>query len=436
MAARQKLEIPRTRDLGGGVRLHVVPTSRFTTAYARIVFSRDLADDATATAILAEVLQSATERHPTREALAHRLDDLYGASLGVGVRKLGDRQLLSASLEWPTRGVGGRQRARARGLALLSDVVARPLRGPDGLDASMVDLECANHRRTLAALADDKSRHAMRRCLEIGCRGEPYGLDALGRAADITAVTPQRLGRLHHRLLQRLPAEIFLVADVDPDEACAEVRRHLLWPKRASTAARLPPVASVRAPHRRPRHGRETDDIAQGRLVMLYRAPLRPSSPSLAAALTVAGVLGGPAGRLFKVVREEAGLCYRISGGWHPAKGLFIVEAGIDPAHERRARRLIQDLVREACAGVLEPHAHHAFLEGAAHGVAALADDRAGLVGWAQESLALGLDPSPTRHLAALEAVTPAGIRRVGRRLGLDATFFLAPIGAEGGGAA
>lgn len=433
MAARQKLEIPRTRDLGRGVRLHVVSTSRFTTAYARIVFSRDLGAEATATAILAEVLQSATERHPTREALAHRLDDLYGASLGVGVRKLGDRQLLSASLEWPTRGVGSRRRARARGLALLGDVVARPLRGPDGLDASVVALECSNHRRTLAALADDKSRRAMRRCLELGCRGEPYGLDALGRPADIEGVTPQGLALLHDRLLQRQPAEIFLVGDVSLDEACDDVRRHLLSFRRAPRTARLPPVGSVRAPRSRPRHGREADEVAQGRLVMLYRAPIRPSSPGLPAALTLAGVLGGPAGRLFKVVREEAGLCYRISGGWHAAKGLFLVEAGIDPAHERRARRLIGDLVREACAGTLDAHAHHAFLEGAEHGVAALADDRAGLVGWAQESLALGLPPSPRHHLAALHAVTPTEVRRVGRRLGLDATFFLAPIAGTSG---
>ena len=427
MAADRKLEMPRTRDLGRGVRLHVVPTARFATAYARVVFHRDLGPEATATAVLAEVLQSATARHPTREALAHHLDRLYGASLGVSVRKLGERQLLSASLEWPTRGVGDRARARRRGLDLLHEVVACPPRGERGLDDAIVALECGNHLRALAARADDKARHALRRGLEIACREEAYGLDALGRAEAVAALDARVLDDLHRRLLARAPVEIYLVDDLDVPAAARLVRDHLLWPGRSARPRRVPRAASVRAPRGRPRHEREEDDIAQGHLVLLFRAPVLPTSPSLPAALTLAGVLGGPSGRLFRVVREEAGLCYRIQAGWHPAKGLLVVEAGIDPSHERRVRRLILGLVREVAEGKLEPRAHRAFLEAASHGVAALADDRAGLIGWTQESLALGLDPAPRRQLASLAAVTPAAVRRVGRRLGLEASFFLAP---------
>ena len=84
-----------------GIRLHLLPTDRFTTTLVRVVLHRDLGPEATATSLLSAVLESATQRHPTREALAHRLADLYGAGLDVGVDKLGDRQLLSASLDWP-----------------------------------------------------------------------------------------------------------------------------------------------------------------------------------------------------------------------------------------------------------------------------------------------------------------------------------------------
>ena len=92
---------PTTRDLAPGVRLHVVRTRQFATTLCRIVAHRPLGPDAATAAVLTKVLASATERHPTRRALADALADRYGASLHVGVGKLGDRQLLTATLEWP-----------------------------------------------------------------------------------------------------------------------------------------------------------------------------------------------------------------------------------------------------------------------------------------------------------------------------------------------
>ena len=63
----------RSVTLGPGVRLHLVRTDRFTTTFCRVALHRDLALETTATAVLAPVLRSATAKHPTREALAHRL---------------------------------------------------------------------------------------------------------------------------------------------------------------------------------------------------------------------------------------------------------------------------------------------------------------------------------------------------------------------------
>ena len=73
-AARRRAggDVPITRDIAPGVRLHLLRTNRFTTSFCRVVLHRDLGPEATATAILAQVMQSATARHPTREALAYR----------------------------------------------------------------------------------------------------------------------------------------------------------------------------------------------------------------------------------------------------------------------------------------------------------------------------------------------------------------------------
>ena len=418
----------RSAVLSPGVRLHLLATDRFTTTVCRVALHRDLGAEATATALLAQVLETATAKHPTREALSHRLADLYGAGLSVGVEKLGDRQLLAASLDWPTVGVPGRGATLSEGLRFLREVLTDPKRDGAGpaLDGEIVATEARNLVRALRSLKDDKGRYALRRCLEAACEGEPFALDTEGREEDVPAATPSVLAALHARLLSTAPVEIFLAGDLRWDEAKAAVNRHLLWPGRTRVPAALPPVASVRAPRKRPRRLVERDVVVQGKLAMAFRADLPPTSPLLPAAIALAGVLGGTSSsRLFKVVREVHGLCYYASASWVRAKGLLLVQLGVEPKNEPRARRLVLSLLRETASGKLEPLAWEAVREAAKSRVEAIRDDRGAAIGYAQEMTALGLSPRPEAHLEALLAVRPAEVRRVGRALGLEASFFL-----------
>ena len=427
--------VPITRELAPGVRLHLLPTDRFTTALCRVVLHRGLGAEATATSLLALVLQSATARHPTRCDLAHALADLYGASLQVTVGKTGARQQLTGTLEWPTVGVPGSHGALARGLALLREVLTTPKRpagaasGP--LDPDLVRAEQVNLGRSLDSLDDDKQRRAASRCLAEACRGEAAALEALGRREAIGAATPAVLGALHGRLLSTAPVDVFLVADVGIRDAVTAVARHLLWPERAPRLARPPAAASVRAPWARPRRVVEEDDVAQGQLVFAWRAAIRPDAALLPAAAVLAGVLGGGSyGRLFQVVREQHGLCYYADARWIAALGLLSAQLGVDPEDEPRARRLVQRLARELAGGRLDAVALEAYRAGVRAHVATLRDDRAAWIGWMQLRTTLGLDPDARAWSHAVDRVTPAQVRAVGRRLGLAVSYALLPNGA------
>ena len=422
----------QTRVLGRGLRLHVLTTDRFTTAACRVFLHRPLDAQTTATAVLAAVMRAATQGYPTRRALSERLADLYGASLSVGSATLGDRLVLSAGMEWPIGGVPGARGLLGQGLAVLGEVLARPRRGSDGaLDSGIVRTECTNHERALRALRDDKGRYALRRALQLACAGEPYAQGAEGRLEDLAAVTPGSLSRLHAELLADAPAEIYVVGDVGADEAQRAVQRHLLWQGRSPRPAAMPSPVGTCAGRVRSQRVAEPDSVAQGKLVLVFRAPVGASDPLAPAAHTLAGVLGGgPFARLFKVVRETHGLCYYANAGWNEAKGLLVVQVGIDPRHEGRVTRLVQGLAAEVGRGVLEPEALQGLRQAAAHRVASLADNRGARIGFDHESLALGRERSPQRWLARLMAVRPAEVRAVGRRLRLDTVFFL------GGGAA
>src|SRR5262245_19151794 len=231
----------RSVTLTKGVRLHVLPSERFTTTLLRVVLHRDLGPEATATSLLAHVLESATARHPSREALAHRLADLYGAGLSVGVEKLGDRQLLVASLDYPSSSVPGRGATLVEGLQFLREVLTEPRLVRDGFDPAIVATEAKNLSRALAALKDDKARYAMRRGLEAACHGEPFALDVEGRLEDVGGATARSLRALHRRLLLHAPVDVYVAGAHDADATRAAVVRHLLWPGRETTPDAVPP---------------------------------------------------------------------------------------------------------------------------------------------------------------------------------------------------
>lgn len=429
--AIRSLPLPRSCVLAPGVRLHVVRVARFATTVCRIVAHRRLGPDAATAAVLAKVLASATARHPTRRALADALADLYGATLHVGVGKLGDRQLFSAALEWPTSHVVASRTALATGLALLGDVFARPAReagAGGGLRRDLLASERTNLVRAHAALKGDKAAYALRQLIATACRGEPFARDARGTAAEARRVTARAATALHRDLVRRAPIDIWLVGDVPPATAERAVRTHMDLPGRGARARAMPPSVSTRAARPRPRRRVLRDEVAQTRLALAWRGAVSPRGAAGAAASTLAGVLGGGAyGRLFKVLREAEGLCYDASAYWDRSKGLLVVELGVDPGDERRALAGVRALFRDVAAGHLDAEAHAAFLEDQAHQVRTLTDQRGALLGWFQQAQALGLDPDPRVRLEALHRVTPAAVRRLGRRLGLDAVLVLRP---------
>ncbi len=133
-----------------------------------------------------------------------------------------------------------------------------------------------------------------------------------------------------------------------------------------------------------------------------------------------------------RVVREQEGLCYDAGAHFDRAKGLLVVQLGVDPQDERRARRRVLELQREVARGQLDPEAHAAFLEERHGYVEMLADVRGALLGWFQMAHALRLPLDPREHLPVLASVTARDVRRVGARLRLDAMVSLRP---PGGGA-
>ena len=82
-----------TIALQPGITLRCFPDNRFKQSCLSLQFVRPMrGEEASLNALLPAVLLRGTKKRPDLRAIVLRLDDLYGASVGTQVRRVGDYQ--------------------------------------------------------------------------------------------------------------------------------------------------------------------------------------------------------------------------------------------------------------------------------------------------------------------------------------------------------
>lgn len=409
--------------------MHLAPSRKFKTATVKVFVRTDLdASTATEVALLPFVLRHGTRSLPSMRAVNRALEALYGTRLAVDVLKLGEQQVIALRLDLlgdaylpPQDGV------LARGVELLANLLLDPRREGEALASDAVAQEQEKLRRFLEGLVDDKATWASERCVQVMCADEPYGVSEYGRLADIDAADGPALEARRRALLAEAPIDVYLAGAFDPAAAREVVSR--------AFGARLPrrEVAALRGttPHPAPREPREVTErmpVKQARLALGLRTPVRLEDPAYWALLLMNGVLGGfPHAKLFRNVREKAGLCYDAASTHERLKGLVFIACGVDAQNVQRARDLCLEQVAAIARGdVTDDELEHTRLA-YAQGYRQLLDAPAQLVNL-DYIMALGdRSGAPEEASRAVARVTRDDVVAVAQGLRLDTVFALAP---------
>jgi len=303
----------------------------------------------------------------------------------------------------------------ARGLELLADVILRPAFPAEALGWVS--------RRMAAELRADLEDPAFR--TELSFRALVYGSHPLSRDPRGGVAELKRLTRAdaqaHHRQ-HFAPQNAILVAvgDFEPRRLLSQVKRCFgHW---APRTRRLPPPPPIQTParsrFRRIRHAGDQVHIMLGHLGI---ARHHPAYDALAVLDCIFGSGPGFCDRLGRIVRDELGLAYTISGSITDSAdvvpGLFRVYAGTMPGEADRVVATITEQVQAMHAGAfsdLEVDRARRYLAGAwafdFQTVEQRADRLLELERW-------GLDLDEPRHWPErIAAITPRQVRDAARR--------------------
>ena len=415
------------KQLADGVELLVNRTDKFKTGLLSATLTVPLRrEDATAGALIPEVLYRGSRSCPDMERLSAATDALYGASLGTGVRQRGESQCISflCSVIDDRYALDG-SAVLEPAAGLMGEVLLDPAAENGVFRRDYVKGEGANLADRIRARVNDKRSWSIFRLVQEMCDGEAYAVDKLGDAEEALSVSPEGLWADYQALLGRAKVTFYYGGSAQPERVEEAVRRAfapLISGRNAPVECAVPkePAGPVRT---------VTDrmDVTQGKLAMGFRTGgVTMGSPDYPALLVCNALYGGSANsRLFLNVREKLSLCYYASSRLHRYKGLLTVASGIEFANVRTACEEILAQLEAMRTGDWEPWELESAKSGYRNALLSAGDSARQMEDFYLGQLVAGQDDTPEGLLAKIEAVTPERIQAAAQSAVLDTVYFL-----------
>ena len=415
-------------ELFPGIFLRCCQDSRFKQGCLSVQILREMCPgEASLNALLPAVLLRGSRNHPDLRSIIHKLDELYGGTVGAQVRRVGDYQTTGFYCAF----MDDR-------FALPGDQVMEPMfrfaeelllkpRLDDrfetkAFDEAFVVGEKKNLISTIESEKNDKAIYAMRRLLSTMCKGDSFALSRLGTIEDVAAITPRELYVHWENILRTSPINLFYVGSRDPKQV-ADLLREIFSHMDRDYRNVAPQVPFY------PGEGEnvvETLEVAQGKLCMGFTTPITNRDDRFAAMQVMNTILGaGMTSKLFNNVREKMSLCYSIGSSYYSTKGIVTISAGIDFDKEEKTRTEILHQLQLTAAGEITEEEMKAAKQALYSGLRAVKDSPGSIESFYSTSALSGLNLDADHYMRAVSRVTREQVAEAAATVRLHTTYFL-----------
>ena len=392
-------------ELFPGITLSCFRDSRFKQGCLSIQLLRWMEEaEAAMNALLPAVLLRGTRNYPDLRRITLRLDDLYGAAVSPLVRRVGDYQTTGfyVSMMDDRFALPG-ETVLADTLRFAGELLLDSPTSEGGFLPEFVESEKKNHISAIETELNDKRIYAMNRLLDRMCAGDSYGVPRMGTTGQVKAITPQRLYNHFQTILAESPIALFYVGSETPERVADCLRPVFAGLKRSYTP--LPPQTDFRGGPGE--DFTEALDVTQGKLCMGYTTPITNRTPEFAS-MQVCNMIfgGGMTSKLFQNVREKQSLCYSIGSGYYGAKGILLVNAGIDFDKETQTREEVARQLEACRRGEITEEELTAAKQALISSLRGVHDAPSSIESYYATMELGGTNRTLDKHMAELEAVT------------------------------
>ena len=411
-----------TIQLHPGVTLRCFQDNRFKQGILTIQFVRKLCtEEAALNALIPAVLLQGTKKYPDLRQITLHLDDLYGASVGALVRKVGDYQTTGLSCGFvDDRFALEGDRILAPAIDFLRQLLFEPVLEKGCFREDYLESEKRNLIQAIESMRNNKRQYASNQLIRHMTKGDPFGTPRLGEVEQVSAITACDAYSHYQTVLKESPVEIFYVGSAEPDTLVS-----LLRPLFAGREGYTLPAQTALSTAPTGAHTEELD-VTQGKLCMGFVTPITLRDPRFAAMQVLNMLLGGGmTSKLFMQVREKESLCYDIGSGFHGSKGILVVSSGIEFAMKDTVINKIREQLDACRTGHFTDEELLCAKQGLLTQLQSTHDSPGSIENYYASGILSGLNKTPAEYMAAVEQVSALQVQEAAQSLQEHTVYFL-----------
>ena len=328
-------------QLTDGVNLEVIPTNKFNMNQILINFATpQTADNATARNLLANLLETSTNKYPTQTELADQLAKMYGAYVNIGVSRVGRLHCVRLKASFVNNELANEDLFQQL-LALIQEMLFNPLVSDNQFDEATFARQAVNLQSTIKAYYDDKQFWAARRLLDLYYRDDSVmKIPSFGRAQAVSQLTPASVYQTYQRMLANDRVDIFFLGNID-EEQVKQAFAQLPFTPRPNADAQ-PEILYHQPLYRQVQRQVDYRPVSQAKLNVAYQLPTCQDKQQYYTSLVFNDLFGGsPYSKLYLNIREKASLAYYASSRLLPFNGLLTIQAGVNSVTAHRVEKMI-----------------------------------------------------------------------------------------------
>ena len=319
------------------MKIKKIETKKFkTNVYALYLTIPLTKENVTYNALIPTVLKRGCEKYNNQLEISKKLEEMYDATFGIGITKVGNNEVLKFYLESLNNNyLPNNEDLSKTSIEMLLNIVMNPYLVNGKFDDDYVEQEKENLKKVIESRKDNKDTYATNRLLEEMFKEEPYGLYKFGNIDEIDNITSEKLYEKYKELIKNSEKYLYIVGDVKN----LNIESYNIDEKEITISKEFPVKISEKE-----NIVKEQMDVTQGKLVIGLNMP-NNKQEVIALYNTILGK--GANSKLFLNVREKEGLAYSAGSTYLKRNNAIIISTGIEVLKYNKAVEVIKNQLKD-----------------------------------------------------------------------------------------
>lgn len=373
---------------------------------------------ATLNALLVKVLLDGCEKYKTKREISMQLKKLYGASLSASCIKVGFSLCPTFRFDQISDKFS-ENNIISKAVEMFKEILFSPLLENGAFKEEYVEREKKVLINDIESAQNDKRKYAQRRCLEICCGENPYGVFELGDKAFCRDITAKMLYEHYKYIISSCAYSLVFAGNFEKSSAQREAVEltGCLGGGESFEGKWIEDGLCDEV--------KEESDITQGKLSMAFTTGEIKADEQYACQVLNGLFGGGVSSKLFNNVREKMSLCYYASSTLQKNIGVILANAGIDFENFEKTRDAIVCQLEDIKKGDFTDFEFENVKTGILNNLNMAEDDIDTLASYYLYALENGEVISPKEKAERIKRVRREDIERLCGKVKLKTVYFL-----------